>query len=199
MYDPALASAAEIAAGYVVSDTTDPNKDFQFIEIENTGATTVPLGGLEISGGVDFTIPVYESNVNTNPVLSIALNTLCGGGCRHQPLFAIRYGAALQAQFGSNWQNLVVAGQFSNHHLNNGSDEIEVSSPAGVIQDFTYQSSWYPPHLTEEVSRSPSAAPTQATAALELRRRLGSQRGAQRHAGHGGNYANTSARFGGHQ
>ena len=50
----------------------------------------------------------------------------------------------MQAQFGSNWQNLVVAGQFSDHHLSNSSDEIELSSSnGGIIQDFTYRS-WYP-------------------------------------------------------
>ena len=59
--------------------------------------------------------------------------------------FTIRYGAELESQFGSNWQNLIVAGQFSAHHLNDVSDEIELSVPnGGVIEDFTYQSSWYP-------------------------------------------------------
>ena len=40
MYDPLPATAAEIAAGYVVSDTTDPSKDFEFVELQNIGSTT---------------------------------------------------------------------------------------------------------------------------------------------------------------
>ena len=144
MYDPLAATAAEIAAGYSVSDTTDPWKDFQFIEIENTGATTVPLGGLVISGGIDFTFPEYEGNVSTNPPLILAPNSYVVA-VADTAAFAIRYGAELQAKFGSNWQNLIVAGQFSDHHLSDSSDEIELTSPeGGVIEDFTYQSSWYP-------------------------------------------------------
>ena len=67
MYDPAPATAAEIAAGYMVSDTTDPNRDFQYIEIENIGTQALPLGGLQISGGVTFTFPQNEGGVSTNP------------------------------------------------------------------------------------------------------------------------------------
>ena len=62
---------AEIAAGYVVSDTTDPNKDFQFIEIENTGTQTLPLEGCKSPGGSTFTFPQYEGNVSTNPLLTL--------------------------------------------------------------------------------------------------------------------------------
>ena len=145
MYDPVPATPAEVAAGYTVSDTSDPYRDFQYIEIQNTSSTqTVPVGGLQISGGVSFTFPEYEGNNSSNPLLELAP----GGylvAVADLSAFTIRYGAELQAQFGSNWQNLVVAGQFSNHHLNDVSDVIELSSPnGGIVQDFTYQSSWYP-------------------------------------------------------
>ena len=51
----------------------------------------------------------------------------------------------MKAEFGSNWQSLIVAGQFADHHLSDNSDEIELSAPnGGIIEDFTYQSSWYP-------------------------------------------------------
>ena len=90
MYDPLPATAAEIAAGYVVSDTTDPYRDFQYIEIENIGTQTLPLGGLEISGGIDFTFPQNEGGVSTNPLLTLAPEQLHGGGRRsgrlHDPL-----------------------------------------------------------------------------------------------------------------
>ena len=144
MYDPLPATAAEIAAGYVVSDTSNPNRDFQYIEIENVGTQTLPVGGLQISGGIDFTFPQYEGNVSSNPVLTLAPNHYLVV-VADLSAFTIRYGAELQAKFGSNWQNLIVAGQFADHHLNDVSDEVELSSPnGGVIEDFTYQSSWYP-------------------------------------------------------
>ncbi len=144
MYDPLPATSAEIAAGYVVSDTSDPYRDFQYIEVENIGTQTLPVGGLQISGGIDFTFPEYEGNVSTNPVLTLAPNHYLVV-VADLSAFTIRYGAELQAKFGSNWQNLIVAGQFANHHLNDVSDEVELSSPnGGVIEDFTYQSSWYP-------------------------------------------------------
>ena len=57
MYDPLPATAAEIAAGYVVSDTREPWKDFQFIEIQNTGTQAVAAGRAAISGGITFTFP----------------------------------------------------------------------------------------------------------------------------------------------
>ncbi|MGA2068975.1 MAG: lamin tail domain-containing protein, partial [Thermoguttaceae bacterium] len=144
MFDPVPATQAEINAGYTVSDTTDPNKDFQYIEIENIGTATVPVGGLQISGGIDFTFPQYEGNVSTNPLLTLGPGDYMVA-VADLSAFTIRYGAELAAEFGSNWQNLIVAGPFSDHHLNDNSDEVELTSPnGGVIEDFTYQSSWYP-------------------------------------------------------
>ena len=198
MYDPAPATAAEIAAGYTVSDTTNPNKDFQFIEIENTGTQTLPLGGLQISGGVDLHLPPVRRQCQHQPPAHAAPNSYVVA-VADLSAFTIRYGADLQAQFGSNWQNLIVAGQFSDHHLSNSSDEVELSSPnGGVVQDFTYQSSWYPQTHGGGFSLTVRSS-TQATDALELQRRLGAQRGPRRHAGHGGNDGHPLARRRGHQ
>ena len=145
MYDPAPATAAEIAAGYVVSDTSDPNKDFQFIEIENTGTQTLPLGGLQISGGIDFTFPQYEGNVSTNPLLTLAPNSyvvaVADPSAFSDPL---RRGAAspIRQQLAEPGRRRPVQPTITS---SNSSDEIELSSSnGGVIQDFTYQSSWYP-------------------------------------------------------
>ncbi|MGA2035092.1 MAG: lamin tail domain-containing protein, partial [Thermoguttaceae bacterium] len=139
MYDPAPATPAE-AAGYT---SVDGNEDFEFLEIENIGTQTLPLGGLQIGGGVTFTFPQYEGNVSTNPLLTLAPNNYIVV-VSDLSAFAIRYGAELQAQFGSNWQNLVVAGQYT-HHLGNSGDEIQLTAPnGGVIQDFTYDGGWYP-------------------------------------------------------
>ena len=91
-------------------------------------------------------------------------------------------------------QTQIVAGEF-NHHLSDSSDEIELISPGGVIQDFTYQSSWYP----ETAGGGFSLTVRSSTQALSL---WGSSAGwedsglPQRHAGHGGNHP--VALLGGH-
>src|SRR5207302_5204334 len=44
---------------------------------------------------------------------------------------------------GSNWQSLIVAGQYTGH-LNNGGEEVQLAAPnGGILQDFTYSNSWY--------------------------------------------------------
>ncbi|MGA2068682.1 MAG: lamin tail domain-containing protein, partial [Thermoguttaceae bacterium] len=156
MYDPLPATAAEINAGYVVSDTSEPNRDFQFIEIQNTGTTAVPLAGLAISGGVDFTFPSMSLAAGAYVVV-----------CSDTAAFVIRYNAALTAEFGSNWQSQILAGQFSDHHLSLTSDEIELSSPnGGVIEDFTYQSSWLPQTAGGGFALVPMSA-TESTSLLD--------------------------------
>ena len=96
MYDPVPATPAEVAAGYTVSDTSDPYRDFQYIEIQNTSSTqTVPVGGLQISGGVSFTFPEYEGNNSSNPLLEPGAGRLPGGGRRSERLHdTLRRGAA---------------------------------------------------------------------------------------------------------
>ena len=42
MYDPLPATAAEIAAGYT---SVDGKEDFEFVELQNIGTTTLPLRG----------------------------------------------------------------------------------------------------------------------------------------------------------
>ena len=102
-------------------------EDFEFIEIKNTGANTLPLQGLQFTNGVTFTFP----NVSIAPgaYMVVASDTAA---------FAIRYGAELQSQFGSNWQSLIVAGQYSGHLANEG-EEVQLTAPnGGVLADFTY-------------------------------------------------------------
>ncbi len=80
-YDPLPATAAEQKAGYVVSDTTDPNKDFQFVELQNISSQTIDLLGLQFTNGISFTFPDV---------------TLAAGGyivvCADPAAFALRYG-----------------------------------------------------------------------------------------------------------
>ena len=131
MYDPVAATPAEIAAGYT---SVDGKEDFEFIEIQNTGSAALPLQGLQFTNGVTFTFP----NVTHRPrgdYMIVASD---------KAAFDLRYGAELQAEFGSNWQSLIVAGQYSGH-LDNSGEEIQLSSPdGGVLQDFTYSPDWYP-------------------------------------------------------
>ena len=136
-YDPMPATPAEIAAGYTIVDTTDPNKDFQFIEIENTnaaGTAAMPLAGLELDGGVTYTVPSDSTQIIAPGSYMVFV--------ADEAAFTIRYGAELEAQFGANWQSEIVIGQFD-HHLSDSSDEIELDSPNGTIEDFTYDGQWY--------------------------------------------------------
>ena len=129
MYSPTAATPAEIAAGYT---SVNGREDFEFIEITNTSSQTLPLAGLQFTNGVTFTFP----NVSIAPgaFMVVASDTAA---------FALRYGAELQSQFGSNWQSLIVAGQYSGH-LDNSGEEIQLTSPdGGVVQDFTYSPDWY--------------------------------------------------------
>ena len=129
MYSPTAATPAEIAAGYT---SIDGAQDFEFIEVTNTGAQTLPLSGLQFTNGVTFTFP----NVSVAPgaYMVVASDTAA---------FALRYGAQLQSQFGGNWQNLIVAGQFTGH-LNNAGEEVQLTAPnGGVLADFTYSHDWY--------------------------------------------------------
>ncbi len=128
MYDPLPATAAEIAAGY---KSVDGQEDFEFIELQNIGATTLPLGGLTFTNGVSFTFPAVSLAAGAYIV-----------ACSDPAAFAIRYGSSiLQSEYGSSW--LTEAGYSG--HFNNGGEEVTLSAPSGgVLQDFTYSNSWYP-------------------------------------------------------
>ncbi|MGA2033900.1 MAG: lamin tail domain-containing protein, partial [Thermoguttaceae bacterium] len=123
MYAPAPATAAEIAAGY--KDTGNGAEDFEFVEIQNIGTTTLPLQGLAFTNGVTFTFPSSAS--------------LAAGAyivvCSDENAFEIRYPNVPPGQ---------IAGQYTGH-FNNGGEEVTLEEPnGGIIQDFTYSNSWYP-------------------------------------------------------
>ena len=130
MYDPVAATPAEIAAGYT---SVNGKEDFEFIEIQNTSSTALPLQGLQFTNGVTFTFP--NVTLAAGHYMIVASDTAA---------FDLRYGAQLQTEFGANWQTLIVAGQYTGH-LDNSGEEIQLSSPTGgVLQDFTYSPDWYP-------------------------------------------------------
>ena len=130
MYDPVAATPAEIAAGYT---SVDGSEDFEFIEIQNTSSTALPLQGLQFTNGVTFTFPERDAG----------RGALHDRRLRHGRLrYSLR--RELQAEFGANWQSLIVAGQYSGH-LDNSGEEVQLASPnGGVLQDFTYSPDWYP-------------------------------------------------------
>ena len=82
MYDPLPATAAEIAAGYVVSDTSEPWKDFQFIEIENIGTQALAAGRAA---------DLRRSHLHVFPHVSLAAGAYIVV-CSDPAAFAIRYG-----------------------------------------------------------------------------------------------------------
>ena len=128
MYDPLPATAAEIAKGYT---SVDGQEDFEFVELQNIGSTTLPLQGLTFTNGVTFTFPAVSLAAGAYIV-----------ACSDPAAFAIRYGSSiLQSEYGADW--LTEAGYSG--HFNNAGEEVTLTSPdGGVIQDFTYSNSWYP-------------------------------------------------------
>ena len=182
MYDPAPATAAEIAKGYT---NIDGKEDFEFVEIQNTGATTLPLQGLAFTNGVNYTFP----NVS-----------LAGGQyivvASDPAAFAIRYGSSiLSGEYGANW--LPEAGYTG--HFNNAGEDVTLSSPGGgVIQDFSYDPGLFPQTARRRIlPHHPQFQP--GPLVMEFQCRLGTQRDARRHARHGGNHADPPARFDRHQ
>ncbi|HEX2746542.1 MAG TPA: lamin tail domain-containing protein [Verrucomicrobiales bacterium] len=98
--------------------------DFEYIELINTGASTLNLAGARFTKGVDYTFPA-GTTLAANARLLVVANI---------PAFQRRYG------------NLSgVTGPFIGA-LDNGGEDIEIVDPSGeVILDFSYKDSWYPP------------------------------------------------------
>lgn len=49
------------------------NKEFEFIEIKNTGSSAIDLGGVQVSGGVDFTFPA-QTHFGAGSLIVLASN-----------------------------------------------------------------------------------------------------------------------------
>jgi CotH kinase protein/Concanavalin A-like lectin/glucanases superfamily/Lamin Tail Domain/Chitobiase/beta-hexosaminidase C-terminal domain/Bacterial TSP3 repeat len=115
-YNPANASAAEIAAGF------ENSNDFEFIELLNTSATAVNLLGLTFTSGVSYDFTEASTIRQLAP----------GGRCvivENAAAFAFRYGAGLP-----------IAGEFTlSTGLSNGGETLTLStSPGAVVQSFRY-------------------------------------------------------------
>jgi len=98
------------------------DKDFEFIEIQNTGSTVINLAGARLGGGIDFTF----APLLLNPAEFIVV-------VHNQAAFYSRYGAGIR-----------VAGEFSGS-LANAGDRLTLLGPLGEpILDFSYDPNWYP-------------------------------------------------------
>lgn len=94
----------------------------EFIELQNTGSTSMNLGGVSFTAGVTFTFPSYQ----------------LAPGAR---VLVVRNQAAFEARYGTG---LPVAGVFTGA-LDNAGETIEIVNGAGNrIQRFTYNNKWHP-------------------------------------------------------
>lgn len=97
--------------------------NFDYIELQNIGQTTLNLNGVHFSKGIDFTFP--EMVLEAGQYVVVAANL-----------------AAFQAAYG---KNINVAGEYSGS-LSNGGEEIVLSIPLPMelaILRFDYSDSWY--------------------------------------------------------
>ncbi|MDZ4782341.1 MAG: lamin tail domain-containing protein [Planctomycetia bacterium] len=98
------------------------DNDFEYLELQNTGATPMQLAGMKLSGGVDFTF--------VGGALAPGAHVLL---VNNQLAFESRYGAGL-----------TIAGEF-NGNLNNSSDTLLLESAfQEKLLDFSYSDDWQP-------------------------------------------------------
>lgn len=99
--------------------------DFEFIELQNTGAGALALGGAQFDRGVTFVFPAGFSLAAGERCLVVA----------NSAAFAVRYGGS----------GARVAGQFEGS-LDNSGEELRILDAVGEeVLRFAYDPSWYPP------------------------------------------------------
>lgn len=108
------------------TDGTNSNENFEYIELQNTGSTTLNLAGFQISGGVTYT---FSANS--------AVTSLAPGGyvlvVKSLANFSLRHPNATSS----------VAGEYTGQ-LNNAGDTLVLTGPNGeAIQNFTFNNAWY--------------------------------------------------------
>ena len=141
MYDPLPATAAEIAAGYT---SVDGKEDFEFVELQNIGATTLPLAGLTFTNGVSFTFPAVSLAAGAYIV-----------ACSDPAALNIRYPNILSSEYGSSW--LTEAGYSG--HFNNGGEEVTLERPTAACSKTSRTATPGTRRPTAEASRWWPAAP----------------------------------------
>ena len=117
-YAPSAPTPAEMAAIPGVSAS-----DFEFIELVNTGATTLALGGAHFTKGIDLTFPLGATLAAGARIVLVS----------NQPAFTHRYGAVA-----------TVGGQYIGN-LSNSGDTLRIEDPQGEeVLEFHYEPSWFP-------------------------------------------------------
>lgn len=96
--------------------------NYEFIEIRNTGAAPVDLGGMSFDDGVEFTFP----------------STVVPAGGH---VLVVENAAAFASYYGAG---LPVVGQYSGKLDNGGERLVLRDADGGVVQDFTYGDAWHP-------------------------------------------------------
>ena len=96
--------------------------EYEFIELQNTGAQPINLTGYKIAAGVNFVF----GNLTLNPGAKTVVVKNVGA-------FVARYG-----------NGIPIAGQYTGSFDNNG-EIIRIEDPSNVVvQEFTYSDAWYP-------------------------------------------------------
>jgi hypothetical protein len=118
MFAPAAPTSAEQAAAPGTSA-----RDYEFIELRNTGTTALDLTGCAFTDGVDFVFPALS--------LAPGQSTLV---VADPVAFAARYGGGLP-----------IAGTFTGA-LDNSGERIRLEDAVGeTVLDFRYEPEWFPP------------------------------------------------------
>lgn len=105
---------------------TNSSKLYEFIELKNTGTSTVNLLGMHFTKGLDFTFRPTNAITVLPPGAYLVL-------VRDAAAFALRYPGVTN-----------IAGVFSSA-LDNSGERIVLKGALGEpIMDFTYNNSWYP-------------------------------------------------------
>ncbi len=123
MYHSRAPSEAEASAGY-------NDNDFDFIELRNTGSSTIGLAGIRFTDGVDFDFTDSGIDSLAPGEYVLVLKNLAA--------FAMRY---------ANWADLNIAGafRFPADSLANGGERLVLEDGLGrTILSFEYDDAWHP-------------------------------------------------------
>lgn len=97
-------------------------EDFEFIELKNSGNSTLDLMGYRFTHGIDFTFPALTAIPGQRILL-----------VKNRNAFESRYGAGLP-----------IAGEYAGS-LDNGGERLTLVTLAGdIVLDFSYQDTWQP-------------------------------------------------------
>ncbi|HUU90439.1 MAG TPA: lamin tail domain-containing protein [Phycisphaerae bacterium] len=117
MYNPAVPTPAEVAAGFTDNDL------FEYLELRNIGDEPLDVGGIHFTDGITFTFG----------------DLTLGAG---EYTLIVKNQAAFEARYGTGFN---IAGEFAlDDNLNNGGEDILLEGPVGgVIHDFDFEDGWF--------------------------------------------------------